>query len=59
MRFRHALLAGLLVLLTGCEGYLIDASTQGGEAFIAFVVMVVLFTISLFAMDRIRRRNEP
>ena len=37
---------------------LIDASEQGGEAFIAFAIMVFLFTASLFYMDRIRRRRE-
>ena len=34
---------------------LIDASKQGGEAFVAFAIMVFLFTASLFYMDRIRR----
>ena len=37
---------------------LIDASEQGGEAFLAFAIMVFLFTGSLFYMDRIRRRRE-
>ena len=38
----------------------IDATDQGGEAFIAFTVMVFLFVGSLFFMDRIRRRRgEP
>jgi hypothetical protein len=37
---------------------LIDASKQGGEAFVAFAIMVFLFAGSLFYMDRIRRRRE-
>jgi hypothetical protein len=37
---------------------LIDASKQGGEAFIAFAGMVFLFAGSLFYMDRIRRRRD-
>jgi hypothetical protein len=37
---------------------LIDASKDGGAAFIAFSVMVFLFTASLFYMDRIRRKRE-
>ena len=37
---------------------LIDASEQGGEAFLAFAIMVFLFAGSLFYMDRIRRRRE-
>ena len=37
---------------------LIDATTDGGLAFVAFTIMVVLFTLSLFYLDRIRRRRE-
>jgi hypothetical protein len=37
---------------------LIDASEQGGEAFIAMVVMIVLFVASLFYMDKVRRKRE-
>jgi hypothetical protein len=37
---------------------LIDASKDGGAAFIAFSVMVFLFAGSLFYMDRIRRRRD-
>jgi hypothetical protein len=37
---------------------LIDASEQGGEAFLAFAIMVFLFAGSLFYMDRVRRRRE-
>ena len=37
---------------------LIDASKDGGAAFLAFAIMVFLFTGSLFYMDRIRRRRE-
>jgi hypothetical protein len=37
---------------------LIDASKDGGAAFIAFACMVFLFTGSLFYMDHIRRKRE-
>jgi hypothetical protein len=37
---------------------LIDASEDGGLAFLVFAIMVFLFTGSLFYMDRIRRRRE-
>ena len=37
---------------------LIDASKDGGAAFIAFATMCFLFAGSLFYMDRIRRRRE-
>jgi len=37
---------------------LIDASKDGAAAFIAFAVMVFLFTGSLFYMDKVRRRRE-
>jgi hypothetical protein len=37
---------------------LIDASKDGGAAFVAFATMVFLFTGSLFYMDKIRRKRE-
>jgi hypothetical protein len=37
---------------------LIDASKDGGAAFIAFATMCFLFAGSLFYMDKIRRRRE-
>jgi hypothetical protein len=37
---------------------LIDASEDGGLAFLVFAIMVFLFAGSLFYMDRIRRRRE-
>jgi hypothetical protein len=37
---------------------LIDASEDGGAAFIAMVVMIVLFVASLFYMDKVRRKRE-
>jgi hypothetical protein len=37
---------------------LIDASKDGGAAFLAFAIMVFLFAGSLFYMDHIRRRRE-
>jgi hypothetical protein len=36
----------------------IDATEQGGEAFIAFAVMVFLMVGALFFMDRVRRRRS-
>jgi uncharacterized membrane protein len=36
----------------------IDASEQGGAAFLAFAIMCMLFMASLFYMDHIRRRRE-
>lgn len=37
---------------------LIDASKDGGAAFVAFAVMVFLFAGSLFYMDKVRRKRE-
>ena len=37
---------------------LIDASKDGGAAFLAFAIMVFLFAGSLFYMDKVRRRRE-
>jgi hypothetical protein len=37
---------------------LIDASKDGGAAFIAFAVMCFLFVGSLFYMDHVRRKRE-
>ena len=37
---------------------LIDASKDGGAAFVAMCVMIFLFVGSLFYMDKIRRRRE-
>lgn len=37
---------------------LIDASEEGGAAFVAMVVMIFLFVGSLFYMDKIRRKRE-
>lgn len=37
---------------------LIDASKDGGAAFLAFAIMVFLFAGSLFYMDKIRRKRE-
>jgi len=37
---------------------LIDASKDGGAAFLAFAIMVFLFAGSLFYMDHIRRKRE-
>ena len=35
----------------------VDASEQGGIAFVLFAVMCGLFAASLFYMDRVRRRR--
>jgi hypothetical protein len=37
---------------------LIDASKDGGAAFIAFAVMCFLFVGSLFYMDHVRRKRD-
>ena len=37
---------------------LIDASTDGGAAFVAMCIMIFLFVGSLFYMDKIRRYRE-
>ena len=37
---------------------LIDASKDGGAAFIAFATMCFLFAGSLFYMDKIRRKRQ-
>ena len=37
---------------------LIDASKDGGAAFIVFSIMVFLFAGSLFYMDRVRQKRE-
>ena len=37
---------------------LIDASKDGGAAFLSFAIMVFLFAGSLFYMDHIRKRRE-
>ncbi len=37
---------------------LIDASKDGGLAFLFFAIMCMLFMASLFYMDHIRRRRE-
>jgi hypothetical protein len=36
----------------------VDASEQGGLAFVLFAVMCGLFAASLFYMDRVRRRRS-
>jgi len=37
---------------------LIDASKDGGAAFLAFAIMCMLFMASLFYMDHIRKKRE-
>ena len=37
---------------------LIDASKDGGAAFVAMAVMCALFVGSLFYMDKVRRKRE-
>ena len=37
---------------------LVDASTNGGLAFLMFAVMCMLFMASLFYMDHIRKRRD-
>lgn len=35
---------------------LIDATDEGGQAFVAFTIMVVIFAFTLFMLDRVRRK---
>lgn len=63
-RIRTALAYGLtatvtLLLLAGPAGAQqpVDATTEGGLAFVLFAVMVFIFTAIIFSMDRIRRRR--
>jgi hypothetical protein len=63
--FAAALVAGTTLLLVGAAtpaGALapqpVDASEQGGLAFVLFAVMCGLFAASLFYMDRVRRRRS-
>jgi hypothetical protein len=37
---------------------LVDASTNGGLAFLLFAIMCMLFMASLFYMDHIRKKKE-
>jgi len=37
----------------------VDASDQGGLAFVLFAIMCGLIAASLFYMDRVRRRRMP
>jgi hypothetical protein len=37
---------------------LVDASKNGGLAFLLFAIMCMLFMASLFYMDHIRKRKE-
>jgi hypothetical protein len=52
---------GALLASAGTAGALppqpVDASTQGGLAFVLFAIMCGLIAASLFYMDRVRRRR--
>ena len=67
----HRRLAGALVLVAALLAAVVgaapagamapqpvDASEQGGLAFVLFAVMCGLFAASLFYMDRVRRRHS-
>ena len=62
--FAVALVVGTTLLLGAAQpaGALapqpVDASEQGGLAFVLFAVMCGLFAASLFYMDRVRRRRS-
>jgi hypothetical protein len=62
--FAAALVAGTMLVLAAATpaGALapqpVDASEQGGLAFVLFAVMCGLFAASLFYMDRVRRRRS-
>jgi hypothetical protein len=63
-RIALSLVAGSLLVLTAAApaGAVapqpVDASEQGGLAFVLFAVMCGLFAASLFYMDRVRRRRS-
>ena len=63
-RVALSLIAGSLLVLTAAApaGAVppqpVDASEQGGIAFVLFAVMCGLFAASLFYMDRVRRRRS-
>jgi hypothetical protein len=63
-RVALSLLAGSLLVLAAAApaGAVppqpVDASEQGGIAFVLFAVMCGLFAASLFYMDRVRRRRS-
>jgi hypothetical protein len=63
-RLAAALLAATMLVLTAATpaGAIapqpVDASEQGGLAFVLFAVMCGLFAASLFYMDRVRRRRS-
>lgn len=50
----------LALVVAGCSDQpeLIDAGKDGGTAFIAFTLMVVVFTAFIFSLDKIRRNRE-
>ena len=51
-------LAALLALASPAHAQQpIDATEDGGQAFLAFAVMVFVFVGALFYMDRVRRRR--
>lgn len=51
-------LASLVVLASPAGAQQpIDATEEGGEAFVAFTMMVVIFVFTLFMMDRIRKKR--
>jgi hypothetical protein len=60
--FAAALVAGTMLAAATPAGALapqpVDASEQGGLAFVLFAVMCGLFAASLFYMDRVRRRRS-
>lgn len=52
-----ALLA-LMAAPAGAKAQPVDATTQGGLAFVLFAVMVFIFAGFIFSLDRIRKRRE-
>lgn len=52
-----ALLA-LMATPAGAKAQPVDATTEGGLAFVLFALMVFIFTGFIFSIDRIRRRRE-
>lgn len=59
---RVSVIAAAAVVLTACtNGQAVDAGGDrggGGLAFVLLALFVVLFAVSLFAMDHVRKRRH-
>lgn len=53
-----AALLALMAAPAGAKAQPVDATTEGGLAFVLFALMVFIFAGFIFSIDRIRRRRE-